>query len=114
MFFYDDNIQNIREVFIDRLLENWNLFIPANNITSFNASYPLGNNFLTDDFSLLAILPHMHLIGKEITSYSVNANHDPIPLVKINNWDFEWQQFYFFRQFLSNFVKNHRFSINLL
>lgn len=100
LFFYDDNIQNIREVFIDRLLENWSLFIPANNITSFNASYPPGNNFLTDDFSLLAILPHMHLIGKEITSYSVNANNDTIPLVKINNWDFEWQQFYFFKNLI--------------
>ena len=27
IYFYDDNVQNIREVFIERLLENWNLFI---------------------------------------------------------------------------------------
>ncbi len=100
LFFYDDNAQNIREVFIERLLENWNLFIPANNISSFNASYPLGNNFLVDDYSLLAILPHMHLLGKDIESYSVNASYDTIPLVKINNWDFEWQQFYFFKNLI--------------
>ena len=100
LYFYDDNAQNIREVFIERLLENWNLFIPANNITSFNASYPPGNNFLADDYSLLAILPHMHLLGKGIESYSVNANSDTIPLIKINNWDFEWQQFYFFKNLI--------------
>lgn len=100
LFFYEDNTQNIREVFIERLLENWNLFIPANNISSFNAAYPLGNNFLTDDYSLLAILPHMHLLGKDIESYSVNSNYDTIPLIKINNWDFEWQQFYFFKNLI--------------
>ena len=100
LFFYDDNAQNVREVFIERLLENWNLFIPANNISTFNASYPPGNNFLADDYSLLAILPHMHLIGKYIESYSVNANYDTIPLIKINNWDFEWQQFYFFKNLI--------------
>ena len=42
----------------------------------------------------------MHLIGKDIKTYSVNSNNDTIPLVKINNWDFEWQQFYFFKNLI--------------
>jgi hypothetical protein len=42
----------------------------------------------------------MHLIGKNITSYSIDSNLDTLPLIKINSWDFEWQQFYYFKNIL--------------
>ena len=38
----------------------------------------------------------MHLLGKDIRSYALDADNDTIRLIDIPHWDFEWQQFYFF------------------
>jgi len=46
------------------------------------------------DVSLLQILPHSHLLGKSWEIYSVSADGDTTNIIKINNWDFDWQSFY--------------------
>lgn len=48
------------------------------------------------DMSLLTVYPHMHLLGKEIEIYAVTPVNDTIPLIKINEWDFNWQRSYNF------------------
>ena len=100
LFFYPDNENNIREVYIDRLLQYWLLHIPANTSQTFNCTYPEENGTINNDMSVLAIFPHMHLIGKNIETYALDPFGDTIPLVKINNWDFEWQGFYHFQNVL--------------
>jgi|TARA_B110000902_G_scaffold174711_1_gene198358 hypothetical protein len=99
-FFYPDDTENIREVYTESLLENWSLYIPANTVKTFNTQYPSGNNGLNSDYSILSVFPHMHLIGKEITSYAVKPNNDTIPFERVLNWDFEWQGFYNFKNML--------------
>ena len=42
----------------------------------------------------------MHLLGKELDCIAVTPTNDTINLIKINNWDFEWQGFYFYKTFL--------------
>jgi hypothetical protein len=42
----------------------------------------------------------MHLLGKDMLIYAVTPLNDTINLIKINNWDFEWQGSYFFEKFL--------------
>ena len=42
----------------------------------------------------------MHLLGKDLICYAVTPFNDTINLIKINNWDFEWQGDYYFEQFL--------------
>jgi hypothetical protein len=34
----------------------------------------------------------MHLLGKKFLAYIVEPSGDTIPLIRINNWDFNWQQ----------------------
>ena len=42
----------------------------------------------------------MHLLGKDLICYAVTPFNDTINLIKIDNWDFEWQGSYFFDKFL--------------
>lgn len=69
------------------------LFIPADSVRTFHAQLvnPL-------NVTLLAIAPHMHLIGRSITAYAISFPQDTIPLIKIPSWDFHWQGAYHFRQ----------------
>jgi hypothetical protein len=62
--------------------------------TSASPHPTIGTN---QDYSLLSIFPHSHLLGDRMESYSINASNDTTPLILIPHWDFEWQDFYFFK-----------------
>ena len=47
--------------------------------------------------SLIAIHPHMHLLGREMKVWAKLPNESTRPLVHIDDWDFNWQGFYFYR-----------------
>ena len=49
------------------------------------------------DISLLAVNPHMHLLGKSFKAYAVTLKKDTLPLVWIPKWDFRWQFYYTFK-----------------
>ena len=49
---------------------------------------------LPDDVSIFAIGPHMHYIGRKFEAFAISPTHDTIPIVKINDWDFNWQEYY--------------------
>ena len=99
--YYHEN-PSPREIFIlpliyhsTPILLNGPLFIPANQTKTFEASFIAPQNY-----SLLAVMPHMHLIGRSMTVWtepppflSGNSNN----LVRINNWDFNWQGAYTFK-----------------
>ena len=70
--------------------------LPPNQITQITGSY----GPTTQDYSFMSVFPHMHLLGKDLECYAVSPTNDTINLVKINNWDFEWQGFYFFEKFI--------------
>lgn len=76
--------------------------IPADSVKQFHI-----NIKLHDDISLLAINPHMHKLGKYFKVYCVTPANDTIPLVEIPDWDFNWQEFYRFK----NIVKLPKGSV---
>ena len=92
-WFYDDATQ-IREVSTSSLIENWQFVLPANKETNVNAQTNIGNN----EYSILSVFPHMHLLGSRIGSYAITNTNDTIPFVNIPHWDFEWQEFLFFKK----------------
>lgn len=65
------------------------LVIPADSIKTFTVSCVLDM-----DVSVLYIAPHMHLLGKQFIAYAKVPSGDSIPLIKIDNWDFNWQFMY--------------------
>jgi hypothetical protein len=71
-------------------------YLPPNQITEITGSY----GPTAQDYSLMSVFPHMHLLGKDLICYAVTPSNDTINIVKINNWDFEWQGDYYFEKFL--------------
>lgn len=65
--------------------------IPPNQIKTFHGKFKI-----FQDISLLSVLPHMHLLGTKFLIYSVSQEGDTTNLIKIDDWDFNWQNTYHF------------------
>lgn len=51
------------------------------------------------DCTAIAVTPHMHMIGHDMTmTLTLPDGKTTIPLVKISDWDFGWQNTYYFRE----------------
>jgi hypothetical protein len=48
--------------------------------------------------TLHAVLPHMHLLGRDIKVSATLPDGKELPLVHIPDWDFSWQNSYVFRE----------------
>jgi len=74
----------------EHLMINYLLALPPNEITDVTATW-----MIDSDISLIQFLPHSHLLGKSWEIFAVPpASRDTIPIIRINDWDFDWQFFY--------------------
>lgn len=67
------------------------LVVPAGKITQHKTRYKIDQ-----DISVLTVNPHLHMLGTKFIAYAIKPNMDTIPLIRINQWDFQWQYFYTF------------------
>jgi hypothetical protein len=51
-----------------------------------------------EDFSVMYVWPHMHLLGKEYKAFAISPAGDTIRLAHIPDWDFRWQEIYRFKK----------------
>jgi hypothetical protein len=85
---------------------NWLLSIPADSVQTYTATYPSLYNIpypgatTPADYSLFAVDPHMHLVGRQMTSFGVTPTNDTIPFERVLNWQYHWQAYYFFHNLL--------------
>jgi hypothetical protein len=91
-WFYDDNV-TIRPLTTESIIENWAFELPPNRHTTVSSSAKVG----AQDYSMLSVFPHMHLLGHDIKSFALTPSRDTIRFVDIPHWDFEWQEFLFFK-----------------
>jgi len=96
IYFYPPGTQGIRKIVTKAILEDWSFCIAPNKIDTVTAMFPPVGT-IQGNFSVLSVFPHMHLLGKKIESYGIDAQGDTIPFERINNWNFGWQDFYYFR-----------------
>ena len=70
-------------------------FIPANSERTFHGTFrtPI-------DVSLVNISPHMHLLGKDWEVWLEKPDGEIINLIKIPDWDFNWQGTYYFERYI--------------
>ena len=52
---------------------------------------------LPSDMTMTAILPHMHLLGKELKVWGTLPDGTDHPLIWIKDWNFNWQDQYVYR-----------------
>jgi len=50
--------------------------------------------------SMISVMPHMHLIGKTFRAFVITPDGEVMNLVKIDNWEFNWQMTYQFNTLL--------------
>jgi len=69
--------------------------IEPNVVKTFHGKFPSSY-----DVSLISILPHMHLLGKSWEIYSKRGADIAEKMIKIPQWDFQWQGTYNFRSLI--------------
>lgn len=77
-------------------ITNKPFLIKANTKPTFYMNY----GPIQEDISAISILPHMHWLGKTFKAFAITPDGDMVPLVKIDNWDFNWQMTYQFKTLL--------------
>ncbi|MCS7014650.1 MAG: redoxin family protein [Gemmatales bacterium] len=70
------------------------LFIPA-GAKHFEVK---GQVWLEQEATILSVLAHMHLLGKDIRVTYTVPNGEPKTLLYIEPWDYNWQETYFFKE----------------
>ncbi len=95
-FFFYTPALSVRPLSVDPLIQNWSLLIPANTVKTYNAQFPSGSQVIPGNYSIVGVMPHMHLLGQSMVVFAKDFFGDTIPLIRINNWDFHWQGFYQF------------------
>ena len=53
-----------------------------------------GDTWATKDFTLISLMPHMHLLGKEIQVTMTPPGGKEQKLLAIKSWDYNWQETY--------------------
>lgn len=74
-------------------IEPWPLLIPANESRDFVAKYTV-----PIDVSVLGVSPHAHYINKSFEVFGVTPQGSIINFIKIPDWEFHWQGFYYYPQ----------------
>lgn len=70
------------------------MFIPPNK-DDYKAQ---GTAYLHTDATLHSVMPHMHLIGKSVKMTLTPPGGQPITLVDIQDWDYNWQETYWLKE----------------
>lgn len=50
------------------------------------------------DITVYAVMPHMHLLGKEMKAWVERPDKTITPLIHVQNWDFNWQLNYLYKE----------------
>ena len=50
------------------------------------------------NYHLIAITPHMHLLGRVMKLTAIKPDGTKVPLVSVSDWDFNWQSTYFYKE----------------
>jgi hypothetical protein len=69
--------------------------IPANTVKTFE-----GRMQIIEDRSIMGIFPHMHLLGKKWEVWLERPDKTRENLIKIDDWDFNWQSNYYFTKYI--------------
>jgi peroxiredoxin len=57
-----------------------------------------GTGWLTGDANIYSVMPHMHLLGKSVKVTMTPPEGEPVVLVEINRWDYNWQESYWLKK----------------
>lgn len=53
---------------------------------------------ISEDITVYSVMPHMHLLGKEMKAWVEKPDKSITPLIHVQNWDFNWQLNYMYKE----------------
>lgn len=102
IFFADEETETIERLVDDRIMLPFDLpggffsfIIPPNQQKTFHGVWTLSS-----DRSLIGLSPHMHYLGTEWEVYLEEPDGSKVNLIKIEDWDFNWQGGYYFTRLI--------------
>jgi peroxiredoxin/mono/diheme cytochrome c family protein len=57
-----------------------------------------GDLWASKDFTMLNVMPHMHLLGRDIKLTMTPPDGKEQLVFTVNKWDYNWQEMYFFKE----------------
>ena len=72
------------------IINYWDFWLPPDQETTITRTF-----YINETVSMVNILPHCHLLGKSWEIYATTLSNEIIPIIRINQWDFDWQSFYY-------------------
>lgn len=57
-----------------------------------------GNSYAWQDFTLLTITPHMHMLGKDIKLTMTPPDGKEQLILDVKKWDYNWQEMYYLKE----------------
>lgn len=101
LFFAKDE-EKVERILDDYIMLPFNLVpfftpfnIPRNTTRTFEGRWTLSQKT-----SLVGIFPHMHMLGKKWEVWLERPDKTKENLIRINDWDFNWQSNYYFERFI--------------
>ena len=67
--------------------------IPPDEVVKFH-----GTKQIEEDISMISVYPHSHYLGRDWELFAVTPDSDTINIIRINDWDFNWQGSYTFER----------------
>ncbi len=99
LYFYPtNNVANVRTVTVSTPLQNWLLSLPAYAVKTCYAQYPASGG-LTSQLSVFATFPHSHKLATRMLNCAYKGI-DTVKLIRINDWDFNQQGYYYYRKLI--------------
>lgn len=77
------------------VLTNGPFIIRPNTVKRFHGIWTVPK-----DISVISITPHMHLLGKDWEVFAISPTGDTTNLIRINDWDFNWQGTFQYDKFI--------------
>lgn len=92
-FYFTKDRPERKVIYKTGMMTDYSIELPPDSITTVTfSSAPLPSAL-----SLFAVQLHMHLLGKSIGLIAVTPANDTIDILSIPNWDFNWQEYYYFK-----------------
>ena len=112
IYFYPQGTPNIRQMYIMVPLQYWrsDFWIAPPSASTLTIHNPI-KSFVQDSamydtfpVSIFSALPHSHQICTDVLNYAYedttkthSSSIDTIPLLRINEWNFHWQFYYYYK-----------------